>query len=402
MRILINGLAAAGPRTGIGHYTTELARCLDELAGPDTIHLFQPDWVRQAKGWLGRLRHRVEQPRSALPPRPGQPRNPGWRAGLLDRVRRTGLGVYRWRFRGVCRRGDYDLYHEPSFLPVDCDLPTVVTIHDLSVLLHPEWHPADRVAQHQREFERGVARAVHVLAISECARLEIIRTLGLPADRVTRTYMGVRPGLRPMAESEVRGQLEALGLPRRYLLYLGTIEPRKNVLMLLRAYCALPSAVRERYPLVLVGGWGWNSGDVHTYLHEHARHRGVIYLGYLPEEHLGCLYNGARALLFPSCYEGFGLPPVEMLACGGAVLASTAGAVVETAGRAACLLHPDDLDAWRAAIERVCLDDDWCQSLRQGALEAARPFTWERCAADTLEVYRGVVLGARKTVQRAA
>ncbi|MFO0842518.1 MAG: glycosyltransferase family 1 protein [Gemmataceae bacterium] len=395
MRVLINGLSVAGARTGIGHYTSELVRCLRRLAGDGAIDLFQPDWMGQAKRWLTGMRRRVERPADAGGPLP-------WKAGLVDRVRRAGLGVYRWRFQAHSRRGGHDLYHEPSFLPIDCDLPTVVTVPDLSVLLHPEWHPADRVAQHQREFQRGVSQAVHVLAISEYGRREIIRELGLPADRVTRTYMGVRPGLRPMGADEVQARLAELGLPPAYLLHVGTIEPRKNVKLLMRAYCALPAAVRERFPLVLVGGWGWNSGDVHAYLHEEARHRGVRYVGYVGEADLACLYNGARALLFPSRYEGFGLPPVEMFACGGAVLASTAGAVAETAGRKACLIDPDDVGGWRDAVERVCTDDGWWRSLRRDATDAARPYSWEGCAAQTLAVYERVVSGARPGLRRAA
>lgn len=394
MRVLINGLSAAGTRTGIGHYTGELVRCLRRQAGGQAIDFFQPDWMGQAKRWLTGMRRRVEKPSDDGPP--------GWKAGLVDGVRRAGLGVYRWRFQARSRRGGHDLYHEPSFLPIDCDLPTVVTVPDLSVLLHPEWHPADRVAHHQREFQRGVSRAVHVIAISEHGRQEIIRELGLPSDRVTRTYMGVRPGLRPMGGEEVRARLEELGLPPAYLLHVGTIEPRKNVKSLLRAYCALPAAVRQRFPLVLVGGWGWNSGDVHAYLHDEAKHRGVRYVGYVDEADLACLYNGARALVFPSRYEGFGLPPVEMFACGGAVLASTAGAVAETAGRKACLIDPDDVGGWRDAMARVCTDDDWWMSLRRDATDAARPFTWERCAADTLGVYERVVNGARPALRRAA
>jgi alpha-1,3-rhamnosyl/mannosyltransferase len=399
MRVLINGLSAAGARTGIGHYTTELARELVRLAGGEAVHVFQPDWARQAKRWLTGLRRRVERP-DAPPPALREPARMTFRSGIVDGVRRMGLGVYRWRFRGVSRRG-YDLYHEPSFLPVDCDVPTVVTVHDLSVLLYPEWHPTDRVAEHQREFERGVARAVHVLTVSEHARQEIIRTLGLPADRVTRTYNGVREGLRPLPEAEVQARLRAMGLPPRYLLYLGTIEPRKNVLTLLRAYCALPAVVRESYPLLLVGGWGWNSGDVHAYLQEEAQHRGVRYLGYVAEEQLPYLYNGARALVFPSYYEGFGLPPVEMLACGGAVLASTAGALAETVGRKACLIAPDDEGGWREAMERVCADDGWWRELRRDAADAARPYTWRSCAEATLEVYRRVIGGGQQT-RRAA
>src|SRR5205085_3332784 len=132
---------------------------------------------------------------------------------------------------------------------------------------------------------------------------------------------------------------------------------------------------------------GWNTGEVAAYLHDVARHRGVLHLGYVAEEHVAALYNGARALLYPSLYEGFGLPPIEMMACGGAVLASTAGALQETVGPRAHLIEPEDLAAWRAAMLRVVTDDDWWQQLRQGVQSLAKPYTWDRCAAVTLEVY---------------
>jgi alpha-1,3-rhamnosyl/mannosyltransferase len=168
----------------------------------------------------------------------------------------------------------------------------------------------------------------------------------------------------------------------------GTIEPRKNVLMLLRAYCSLPARLRAVWPLVLVGGWGWNSVDVADFYHREARARGVIYRGYVPDKYLAAVYNGARALVFPSHYEGFGLPPLEMMACGGAVLASTAGALTETLGSQADFICASDVDGWRRSMARVLTDDDWCQALRDGATVIARPYTWEKCAADTLGVYR--------------
>jgi alpha-1,3-rhamnosyl/mannosyltransferase len=152
----------------------------------------------------------------------------------------------------------------------------------------------------------------------------------------------------------------------------------------------LPEELRRRCPLLLVGRWGWNAADVAAYLHGEARHRGVIHLGYLAEKHLAAVYNGARALVYPSLYEGFGMPPLEMMACGGAVLASTAGALAEIVGEAAHLLAPDDFDGWRAAMARVVTEDDWRERLRRGTVEHARPFTWERCAAETLRVYRAL------------
>ncbi|MGH7226059.1 MAG: glycosyltransferase family 4 protein, partial [Gemmataceae bacterium] len=241
----------------------------------------------------------------------------------------------------------------------------------------------------------------HLFTVSDTVRQEVIQILNLPPERVTRTYNGIRPGLAPMPPEEVAAVRAKLDLPPRYLLYVGTIEPRKNVKRLLQAYCVLPASLRERWPLLLVGKWGWNTSDVAEYLHTQARHRGVIHRPYLADDYLPALYNGARALLYPSLYEGFGLPPVEMLACGGAVLASTAGAVAETVGRQTPLIDPLDLDGWRQAMQRIVQDDDWWQALRRGAVEAARPFTWEQCAADTLRVYRDVC-GERTPLKRAA
>jgi alpha-1,3-rhamnosyl/mannosyltransferase len=308
----------------------------------------------------------------------------------LWHLRHWGRTLAARRFRAACLKGRYDLYHEPNFIPFPCDCPTVVTIHDLSVLRHPEWHPADRVAYFEKNFQRGLSQACHFLAISEFGRQEIIRTLNVAPDRVTRTYMGIRRGLMPLSHEEVAGVLAKLGLPGQYLLYLGTIEPRKNVLRLMKAYCALPERLRSNCPLLLVGGWGWNTSDSADYFHNKARHRGVIHLGYVKDRYVTAVYNGARALVYPSLYEGFGLPPLEMMACGGAVIASTAGALVETIGRKACLVEPEDVDGWREAMTRALEDEDWLRSLRRGTPEMAKPFTWDQCAADTLGVYRRI------------
>jgi glycosyltransferase involved in cell wall biosynthesis len=393
MRVLVNGLSAAGPKTGIGHYTAQLLRCLREQVDAEEIHSFPSRWLCQVRSLWSRVRSRLDRGGSS-PTRVPVNRTTStsgrvsWRSRAMRSLRVSGQWLLARNFHAAYQRDRYDLYHEPNFIPLPCDLPTIATLHDLSVLLHPEWHPADRVAHFERQFRRGLKQCVHFLAISEFARQEIIRTLHLRPEQVTRTYMGIRPGLTPLPEQEVQPSLRRLGLPPRYLLYVGTIEPRKNIMVLLRAYCALPERLRRDYPLVLVGGWGWNTADVATFLDSHGKQAGVIHLGYVAEEHLAALYNGARALVFPSLYEGFGLPPVEMLACGGAVLASTADAVVETVGQQAHLIEPLDVDGWREAMRRVVVEDEWWQSLRRGAVEAARPFTWEQCAADTLRVYR--------------
>lgn len=389
MRVIVGGLAALGQKTGIGHYTTQLLRCLQEQTEPGVVEVFP-------RGWLGRVRSAAAAARPRMEVRVEQSEGVVRRSlatlrnAAVTGLRQAGRAVLAGYFRAVCARQKYDLYHEPNFVPLPCDCRTVTTICDLSVLLHPEWHPADRVHHFERHFHRGLSRSHHFIAISDWGRQEIIDTLNIPPEQITRTYMGIRPGLAPLPPEKVQPVLRQLGLPDRYLLYLGTIEPRKNVLLLLRAYCSLPASLREQTPLVLAGGWGWNTREVAEYYHSEAKHRGVLHLGYVSDDHVPALYNGAHALVYPSLYEGFGLPPLEMMACGGAVLASTAGSLVELLSAHVPLIDPMDLDGWRSALQRVLTDADWRQRLRRGVREVARPFTWDQCAADTLNVYRAV------------
>jgi alpha-1,3-rhamnosyl/mannosyltransferase len=384
MRVVVNELGTLGRRTGVGHYASELLRGLRQQTPAGSVMAFPQGWLRYVKDACARLQSERHTPAEVAPQRVTRRRR--WSESLRHWGRAATLGS----FRRFCVRYGIQVYHEPNHIPLPIDLPTVVTLHDLSALLHPEWHSKERVAQFEQHFHAGLARCQHVLAVSEFGRQEIIRTLNLPPEQVTRVYNGIRLGLKPLPPEQTAPTLRRLGLPENYLLYVGTLEPRKNLLTLMRAYCGLPLPLRQRYPLVLVGGWGWKADAIADFLDRHGRARGIMHLGYVADKHLAALYNGARALVYPSLYEGFGLPPVEMLACGGAVLASTADALVETVGSQAHLIAPEDTDAWHDGMVRVAEDDDWWQWLRQGAEDAARPFTWDRCAEETLAVYRSL------------
>jgi glycosyltransferase involved in cell wall biosynthesis len=384
MRVAFNASTTIGNKTGIGRYAAELVRCLDEIMAPGELFAYPHGWVRA-------LRAKWKENTAAPPPAPGGPRR--WR---LPSLRRTAAGVLRpvghavlWGYnKAVLRRGKFDLYHEPNYVPVPCDVPTVVTLHDLSIVHHPEWHPPERLAFFDKHLPRALRQAQHFFSVTEFSRREIAATLNIPLAKITNTYNGVRPDLAPLPEEEVRPVLRQLGLPERYLLHLGTVEPRKNLLMLMRAYVDLPAALRERYPLVLAGAWGWKYEAAAEFFHAVGKHKGVVRPGFLPDEALPAVYNGARALVLPTLYEGFGIPAVEMMGCGGAVLASTAGAVAEVVGDRAALIPPDDEAGWRDAMLRVLSDDDWWAGLRRGTVERARRFTWENTAATTLRVYR--------------
>ena len=392
MRVIINAECLLNTRAGIGHHTSELIRCLREQMGEDAIGAYPCGsgvpilrfWNRHVNRYLDRRQRpgvlaRIESIA---------------RRTYLATIRRTGSLIsrdmfdYSKRLNTSARRGRYDLYHEPNFLALPCDLPTVVTVHDLSVLLNPEWHPPSRIADYNRGFESALKQASHLLAVSEFTKQEVVRHLGWPAEKITVTYNGRRPFLRPLSAEECAPVLRELKLEPGYLLHVGTVEPRKNIALLLKAHAGLPQEVRRRHPLVLVGGKGWQANDLEAELAARSRDGTVRRLGYCPDESLGALYSSARALVFPTLYEGFGMPTVEMMACGGAVLASTAGAVAETVGGTAHLIDPHDEGGWRDAMLRVCTDDHWWQSLRANAEETARPFTWDACAQATIGAYR--------------
>ena len=389
MRVLVNEISTwDGAKTGVGYYTTGL---IDGLGGRGDLEL-----AHYPPRWLGLTLATWKRGRRWLPSRRGSS------AALLTSEAQPSLKhrLLQRHFQRYSRQGKFDLYHEPNFIPFKCDLPTVVTIHDLSVLRHPEWHPIERVRHYEQRFQRGLADCAHILTVSDFTRREVIATLGQRPERVTRSYNGVRSGMKKLPEDAVRRTIHRLGLPPRYLLHVGTIEPRKNLAMLVQAFGSLTARVRESCPLVLVGGWGWNHQDIGRLLEIAGPCLGVRHVGYLPERDLPAVYNGATALVFPSFYEGFGLPVVEMMACGGAVIASTAGVMPELMGLQAPLIDPLDINGWREAMIRVVTDADWREQLRDGVIERASQFTWHGCAEETVKAYRAA-LAPRVPLRRA-
>ncbi|MBN9517892.1 glycosyltransferase family 4 protein [bacterium] len=377
MRVILNGVSTLKAKTGVGHTTANLHRALTERAGAGDEFWLYP----------GRTMSRLAG-RFAGRPAGG---SGGGGSALKDRLKEGAKAAYRAHLRAAARWGGFDLYHEPNFVPVRTHLPTVVTVHDLSVVLHPEWHPADRVRFHDTHFAAGLRRADHVVVVSESVRGEVIDHLGFPADRVTAVLNGISDAFRPQPPGAAAALRARLALPDRYFLAVGTIEPRKNLLTLLRAFCDLPAPLREACPLVLAGGWGWKSEPERAFFETEARTKGVRHLGYVADADLPALYAGAAALVYPSHYEGFGLPPVEMLATGGGVIVSTAAAVREVVGGHARLIDPHDLAGWRDALRDVAGDPAALDSLRRGGVAHARRFTWAAAADRTLTVYRSVL-----------
>lgn len=332
---------------------------------------------------------------AAQPKDLGDSRVPWW-------ARRVFQAGYRMLFN--LKAGRYDVYHEPNHIPIRCGLPTVTTIHDLSVLLHPEWHPPDRVKWYEREFAAGVRQTRRFIAASEFTKRQMVEHAGIAAERIHVTYQAPRAMFRPRpANKEVSGPAAALmgdggpllpGLPRDggFFLYVGTLEPRKNVAGLLDAYAGLPAALRRRFPLVLAGAWGWKQAALRERLAERSLAEDVLLPGYLADEALARLYAGCTALVWPTLYEGFGLPPLEAMACGAAVIVSDVTSLPEVVGEAGVLLDPRDAAAWTAAMRRMAEDDAFRASRRAAGLAQAGRFTWEAFVRGTVGAYRAALL----------
>jgi alpha-1,3-rhamnosyl/mannosyltransferase len=375
MQVVFNNLATFRAKTGVGHYATRLAEALSRQLAPGELTVFPSPFVTRFV------------PTSASR-RIGSTVSLGQRIAF-DTAKTLGRHAVGSWFYAAHSPARFDVYHEPNFLPLPSRLPTVITVHDLSVMLHPEWHPLDRVRRHQRDFVRAITDATRIITVSETVRREIIAHFHVESGKTHAVPNGVGPEF--FASPGATVVRNRLGLPERYLLYIGTIEPRKNVLTLLRAWCDLPAKAREYCPLIMAGGWGWKSENVADYYRAMARHHHVRHIGYVCDEDRAGLLTGARALFFPSHYEGFGLPPLEMLATGGAVVASTAAAHREVLTNHAHFVDANDLSGWREALLRAATQDDWLDHVRVAARDHAKQFTWDRTAWMTMSVYQNVI-----------
>ncbi|MCY4020192.1 MAG: glycosyltransferase family 1 protein [Chloroflexi bacterium] len=282
----------------------------------------------------------------------------------------------------------FDLYHALAFVaPLYLKAPMVVTVYDLSFLLFP-----DRLSPARRWYLRNFTaltcrRALRVLAISRSTATDLARLLGVNPGKIDVTPLGYdRSVFRPLPAAAVKQFRARQGLPDRFWLFVGTLEPRKNLVMLLRAYARLPRA--GRLPLILVGGKGWMTDDVFTTIERDGLQDSVRHVGFVPAADLPLWYNSAEAFLYPSIYEGFGLPVLEAMACGTPVLTADISSLPEVVGDAGLCLPPEDTEPWTAALVNIKQDLDWREEARERGLYRAKRFSWERTAALTLDSYR--------------
>ncbi|NDJ85042.1 MAG: glycosyltransferase family 4 protein [Chloroflexi bacterium] len=280
------------------------------------------------------------------------------------------------------------LYHAMAFVsPRGLRCPSVVTVYDLSFIRYPEVLSPLRRRYLQMFTRNSCQRATRIIAISESTARDLTDFWGIPADKIDVSSVGVTADFKPLPEAEVAAFRQTKGLPERFLLFLGTLEPRKNLPMLLRAYASLPESVRQAVHLILAGGKGWMFDEIFATISRHNLGETVHTPGYVPAEELVLWYNAAEALVYPTLYEGFGIPILEAMACGKPVLASNSSSLPEATGDAGILLPSSDEAAWHEAMDRLISSPDERTRMAARSRTWAAEFTWQRVARRTVESY---------------
>lgn len=377
MRVVFGTDSIKYPLTGIGRYTYELALELQNSAEIlDLLFLHGKE--------ISRNLPKVKIDSSAT-------------SGIKNIVKNSSVAseLYRlsapWLKSLALRPYNNFIYHSPNFyLPPKVD-NAIATFHDLSIFTWPKCHPENRVRYMQKELLLTLKRAKVLITDSEFTRKELAEYFDYPIEKILSAPLASGADFYPRDYVILQRLMSRLGLVAgKYTLFTGTIEPRKNIATLLDAYEQLPPDMRRRYPLVICGFPGWNSEALHHRFELAAQQGWLLYLGYLSSDDLPLLFAGARTFLFPSLYEGFGLPVLEAMASGVPVVCSNAASLPEVLGDSGLMCDAMDVEGLNRAIVQSLEDENWRTRSITAGLAKANTFSWARCAQETIKAYQQV------------
>jgi len=373
MRIALDGIPLNQPLTGVGHYTMELARALAAGSPADQFEIVSPlrfvPLEDVSRNSLPPNLHLVEASVNAISRR-------WWTIGLPGYVQRQSI----------------DLFHGTNFeVPLWHKCPTVLTIHDLSLLLFPKVHEKRRVRRARRRLPVMARAANMIITPGESVREEVCEHLQVSPSRVVAIPEAPRDVFRPLSQTKTLETRKRLGIAEDFLLFVGTIEPRKNLLTVVQAFTEVVRGGNTRLQLVLAGKTGWLTSDLFDFIRGSGVADRIKLTGYLCDKDLCALYSSCRVFIYPSLYEGFGLPPLEAMACGAPVIVSRIPSIVAVTGEAACLVSPENTAELARSITELLKDEARWQELSAAGLQRAAEFSWGRTAELTREVYREAV-----------
>lgn len=376
MDILINTIPLLSPLTGVGKYTFYITTKLKEIDFQNNYTYYYGYYSREIK--------KIENNISLM---------------KLNKFKNLIRGTAFYSllklikdYSAILSTKSFDLYFEPNFVILNKIKAKkyIVVVHDFSFDKYPFWHPEERVKYFKTNFWINIKRADIVVFPSHFILNEAVNDYGFDREKLRVVYLGVDNEIfKHYPAPFINIVLKKYNLPEKYILFVGSIEPRKNLKNLILAYCSLPDYLKKNFKLVVVGLSGWNNDEIFSILKENRKN--IIYTGYIPEKDLAILYSMAELLVYPSFYEGFGLPPLEAMACGCPVIVSDRASLPEVCGDAAFYCEPNDPDSIAEAIQKILEDRDLRDALIKRAKNRIKFFKWEDTAKNLLKFFNEIM-----------
>jgi glycosyltransferase involved in cell wall biosynthesis len=366
MRIAIDGLPLGVVRTGVGHYTFEVAKGLAEAQPNDQFELVSHSpFIAEVNGQ--------------------GPTNLSLKQEHINALTRNwwtiGLPLY-------IRRNSIDLFHGTNYdVPLWSGCPTVLTIHDLSLFLHPETHEQTKVRRARRRLPTMTRVADRIIVPTESVKREVCEHLPAAPEKVTVIPEAARQCFHPESTTIAKPALDRLGIEGPFILYVGAIEPRKNILTLVKAFEDVYKRSELRPQLVIAGPTAWLADHLLNYVRDSSVKNKILLTGYLGDDDLRALYSTCTLMCYPALYEGAGLPPLEAMACGAPVITTKTSAISEVVADAALLFAPTNYQTLASQIVELFMDSRVRESLIRKGLKRAAEFSWQRTATLTYQTY---------------
>lgn len=365
MRIGLGAEALSPQLTGIGRYTWELAARLPLIDDIKSFKLYRDDvWLTDGSPLL--------------------------RSGA-NRAARLPRRIRKWLTQ---REFERCIFHGPNFFFPPQAANAVITVHDLSVFRFPETHPIERIKHFERDFDRSITNARHIITDTEFIKREIVNLFGISSDKITPIPLGVSEDFFAKSTTvDDRVIIQKSGLlPGRFCLCVATIEPRKGLDHAVKSFLSFKEKVNNDISMVIVGASGWNNSRLHNLIGDASDTGHVKFLGFVTDEVLHALYRNCALFIYPSLYEGFGLPVLEAMASGAPTLISDRSCLPEVSGEVALMVNVEDHDAFARTIARALEDETWREKTISDGILLARQHSWNACAERTAAVYRNIMI----------
>jgi len=394
MNLITNVSPLLPPLTGIGHYTRQLLLELlampevGDVKGVSALRWHDRDAVARMLIDVAASNDGDSEEKAASSRHKEKLLDLGRKIPFARRLKRSLEQRTAQKMSSQCE--DY-IYWEPNYTLLPLDNPSAVTVHDLSHIHFPQYHPKERVDILHRTLEESLQRATRVIAVSEYTRQDIARHFSVPIGDIDVVSPAVCNSFRVKAgESDLAQVRKKYKLPNSYLLSVATLEPRKNILGLVKAFSQLPQASRQAFPLVLVGTKGWLTEELEQALDPLLRKGEAVRLGYVDQADLPVIYAGATCMAYVSFFEGYGMPVAEAMTTGTPVLTSAVSSMPEVAAGATLLVDPHDVASIAESLQRLIEDESLRTQLSEAGLEASQSYTWSNSAQRLLSVLQQV------------